>query len=68
MRVSTPAMKLDVRLESADSQRGQLRLEGLAGLLPCEITLEPTELRQLLRMILRPSIVALLFRRDRPQR
>ena len=54
MRVKTPAMKLDVQLESA-CNRG--------GLLPCEVTLAPAELRRVLAMVLRPSILGLLLRK-----
>ncbi len=63
MRVKTPAMKLDVQLENARSQGGELQLTGLAGLLPCEVTLAPAELRRVLALVMRPSILALLLKK-----
>ena len=63
MRVKTPAMKLDVQLENACNRGGELHFTGLAGLLPCEVTLAPAELRRVLAMVLRPSILGLLLRK-----
>ena len=63
MRVKTPAMKLDVQLENARSQGGELQFTGLAGLLPCEVTLAPAELRRVLALVMRPSILALLLKK-----
>ncbi len=64
MRVATPAMKLNVRIDEASSDGGLLKLSGVAGILPCEVTLTPGELRRLFRRVLRPATLALLFRRD----
>ena len=66
MRVVTPAMKLDVRIDEAKADQGLLKLSGLAGILPCEVTLTPVELRRLLLRVLRPSTLALLLSRKRP--
>lgn len=63
MRVVTPAMKLDVRIDAVKSDQGLLKLSGVAGILPCEVTLTPAELRRLFTKVLRPSTLALLFRR-----
>lgn len=62
MRVVTPALKLDVRIDSAAVKDGALVLEGVAGMLPCETTLRPQEIRKLLRMVLRPAVFVLLLR------
>lgn len=64
MRVVTPAMKLDVRIDDAKANQGLLKLSGVAGILPCEVTLTPAELRRLLIRVLRPGTLALLFRRN----
>jgi hypothetical protein len=37
-------------------------LEGVAGMLPCETTLRPQELRRLLKMMLQPAVLRLLLR------
>jgi hypothetical protein len=63
MRVKTPAMKLDVQLESARRHGGELQFTGLAGLLPCDVSLTPSELRRVLGMVLKPSILGLLLKR-----
>ena len=65
MRVVTPAMKLDVRIDDAVANQGLLKLTGVAGILPCEVTLTPAELRRLLLRVLRPGTLALLFRRSK---
>lgn len=64
MRVVTPAMKLDVRIDDAAANQGLLKLSGVAGILPCEVTLTPAELRRLLLRVLRPGTLALLLRRN----
>ncbi|GFE82875.1 hypothetical protein GCM10011487_48750 [Steroidobacter agaridevorans] len=63
MRVVTPAMKLDVRIDDATANQGLLKLSGLAGILPCEVTLTPAELRRLLLRVLRPRTLALLLKK-----
>ncbi|MBP6515198.1 MAG: hypothetical protein KA224_08445 [Steroidobacteraceae bacterium] len=63
MRVITPAMKLTVRIDSATVKDGNLVMEGVAGMLPCETILAPAEIRKLLGMALRPKVLALLFKR-----
>lgn len=63
MKVATPAMKLDVRIDSVQSKDGQLVMDGMAGMLPCKTTLTPAEFRKLMRMALRPSVIMLLFKR-----
>lgn len=62
MRVVTPAIKLDVRIDSAAVKEGALVLEGVAGMLPCETTLKPQEIRKLLRMVLKPAVIRLVLR------
>jgi hypothetical protein len=41
---------------------GKLVLEGVAGMLPCETTLRPQELRRLLKLVLRPAVLRLVLR------
>lgn len=63
MKVATPAMKLDVRINEVKAEDGLLVLDGVAGMLPCRTSLTPAEFRQMMRMALRPKVLALLFRR-----
>ncbi len=63
MKVVTPAMKLDVRIDNVKSEDGLLIMDGVAGMLPCETSLSPAEFRSLLRMALRPSVLKLLLKR-----
>lgn len=63
MKVITPAMKLDVRIDDVKSQDGLLVMEGVAGMLPCKTSLSPGEFRKLMRMALRPSVLRLLLKR-----
>lgn len=63
MKVVTPALKLDVRIDSVKSEDGLLVMDGVAGMLPCRTSLSPAEFRNLLRMALRPSVLSLLFKR-----
>ena len=62
MRVVTPAITLDVRIDTAAVAEGKLVLEGVVGMLPCETTLRPQELRRLLKMMLQPAVLRLLLR------
>ena len=62
MRVVTPAITLDVRIDTAAVAEDKLVLEGVAGMLPCETTLRPQELRRLLKMMLQPAVLRLLLR------
>ena len=48
MRVVTPAMKLDVRIDELAAKDGLLQMSGVAGMLPCETTLRPSILKLLL--------------------
>jgi hypothetical protein len=64
VRVVTPAITLDVRIDSASVKDGRLLLEGVAGMLPCETTLRPAEIRKLLRMVLKPAVLRLLLRSE----
>ena len=63
MKVATPAMKLDVRINDVRAEDGLLVLDGVAGVLPCKTSLTAAEFRQMLRLALRPKVLALLFRR-----
>jgi hypothetical protein len=62
VRVVTPALKLDVRIDSAAVKDDTLVLEGVAGMLPCETTLRAQELRKLLKMLLQPAVIRLVLR------
>lgn len=63
MKVVTPAMKLDVRINEVVNENDLLVMKGVAGVLPCTTSLTPAEFRQMMRMALRPSVLALLFRK-----
>ena len=64
MKVVTPAMKLNVRIDDVKSADGLLVMDGVAGTLPCKTTLTPAEFRQLMWMaVRRPSVLRLLFKR-----
>lgn len=63
MKVVTPAFKLDVRIDKGAVQDGKLVFEGVAGMMPCTTSLAPAELRRLIGIALRPSVLALLLRR-----
>lgn len=63
MKVATPAMKLDVRINEVRAEDGLLVLDGVAGMLPCKTSLTPAEFRQMMRMALRPKVLALLLRK-----
>ena len=66
MRVVTPAMKLAVRIDELAAKDGLLQMSGVAGMLPCETTLRPSELRSMIGKLLRPSILKLLLSSDPP--
>ena len=55
MRVVTPSITLDVRVDEVTVRNGQLLLDGVAGPMPCETTLKPREIRRLLRLLLKPA-------------
>ncbi|MGH8328286.1 MAG: hypothetical protein ACRET2_16160 [Steroidobacteraceae bacterium] len=64
MRVTTPAMKLDLRLDRLELARpaDRLILKGVAGMLPCEASLAAPEVRALLTQALRPRVLWWLLR------
>ncbi len=57
MKVKTPAMKLDVRVDQVVARDGLIVLEGVAGMLPCQTELTPGEVRSLLLKVLRPRLL-----------
>jgi len=61
MKVSTPATRLDVRIDAVRAEDGLLVMDGVAGPLPCKTGLTPAEFRTLLRLVLQPKVLALLF-------
>lgn len=61
MRVKTPAINLEVALESVSSVDGEIKFEGLAGMMPCETFLTPKEAWKLVRLCLKPQILGLLI-------
>ncbi|MCA1857345.1 hypothetical protein LE190_15635 [Massilia oculi] len=63
MRVSTPAMKLNVRIDTAARKDGELVMQGVAGMMPCETSMTPQEIRKLIRLVLSPRILPILFSR-----
>jgi hypothetical protein len=62
MLVKTPAMRLDLRVESVKLDGEDLVFEGVAGFLPCEMRAGAPELRELLRLALKPRILLWLLR------
>lgn len=65
MLVKTPAMRLDLRVESVKLDDNHLVFEGVAGFLPCEMRAGAPELRALLRLALKPGILWWLLRGKR---
>jgi hypothetical protein len=57
MKVKTPAMKLDLRIDSLEVRGAELVLGGVAGVLPCEASLGAHEVRALLRRALAPRVL-----------
>lgn len=70
MKVKTPAMTLDVRIDRVVARDDLIVLEGVAGVMPCETSLTPREVRGLLLKVLRPAVLwlALTGRKTRPRR
>lgn len=66
MRVVTPAITLDLRIDKIERADGRLLLTGVAGMLPCEATLDPSEIRHLLKLALKPSLLPVLAAKDPP--
>jgi len=62
MLVKTPAMRIDLRVESVKIDGQDLVFDGIAGFMPCEMRGGATEMRALLRMALRPRILLWLLR------
>ena len=63
MKVATPAMKLDVRINDVRAEDGLLVMDGVAGMMQCKTSLTPAEFRQMMRLALRPAVLKLLFRK-----
>lgn len=61
MRVVTPSITLDVRIDDVSVREGRLLLDGVAGPMPCETTLTAPELRRLLRMLMKPAVLRLML-------
>jgi hypothetical protein len=57
MKVKTPAMRLDLRIDSLEVRGAELVLGGVAGVLPCEASLGAHEVRALLRRALSPRVL-----------
>jgi hypothetical protein len=55
MLVKTPAMKLAVELRSVDTTGDRLSFIGVANMMPCTVDIAPTEMRAILRMLLKPA-------------
>jgi uncharacterized protein len=63
MKVVTPMTKLDVRINEVKADEGLLVMDGVAGMMQCRTSLTPAEFRQMMKMALRPSVLALLFKK-----
>lgn len=68
MRVTTPAIKLDVSLETVTVVEGTIQFEGMAGMMPCQTRMSREEVWALVRLCLRPQVLRLLLLGSRPER
>jgi hypothetical protein len=62
MRVKTPAIKLEVTLEQAELEDGDIKFSGLAGVMNCDTYISPKEVWGLIRLCLKPSIAIALLK------
>lgn len=62
MLVKTPALKLEVQLESVRPEGDHLLFEGFAGMMTCETRISPAEVWSLLRMCIHPRVIAFLVK------
>lgn len=57
MKVITPAMKLDVHMNRAEVKEGAVVLSGITGIMPCETSMTPKEIFQMMRLVMKPGII-----------
>lgn len=62
MLVKTPALKLEVKLETVRPDGDDLMFEGFAGMMTCETRISAAEVWSLLRMCLRPQVIGFLLK------
>jgi hypothetical protein len=62
MLVKTPAVKLGVDIREVKTQKGYVILTGAANAMPCTVELTGEELWSLTGRLLRPAVLALMFR------
>jgi hypothetical protein len=65
MRVKTPAMKLDLRIDAVQVTGDELVLTGVAGMMPSTTTMDVAEVRRVLKLALRPAVLRWLLRPSR---
>lgn len=65
MKVSTPTINLDVRIDAMGSRDGKLHMSGVAGMLPCELSISPSEIRKLLRLAIKPATLRLILSKEK---
>ena len=61
MRVVTPQLKLSVRIDEATMQDDKLTMTGVAGMLPCEVTLDSAEMRRLIGIMPKMALLKCLL-------
>lgn len=61
MRVITPAMKLDVKLNTSDVKDGNIVMSGMSGVMECETIMAPAEVFRMIKLIIKPRIIKLLI-------
>lgn len=61
MQVITPAMKLEVKLNDSEVKDGKIAMAGMSGVMQCETIISPAEVYQMIKLILKPSIIKLLI-------
>lgn len=59
MRVVTPQIKLSVRIDEGVIKDDKLVMTGMAGMLPCEVTLDRAEIRRLIGIM--PKVALLKY-------
>ncbi len=62
MRVITPAMKLEVKLNDSDVKDGNIVMSGMSGVMQCETIMAPAEVFQMIKLVIKPRIIKLLVR------
>ncbi len=62
MQVKSVAMKMGVRIESAEAVDDTIVLRGIAGTMPCDTIISSAEAIQIFKMCFKMSIIKILFK------